>query len=82
MFVIVPVYNSSGESEDRIIQTDHIEDVAPHADVTITSTSAVVPAVEVIFQSGTSIIVILDMFTMQARLQALTGVIDTFGTLT
>jgi hypothetical protein len=81
MFKIAPVYNASLESEDTVINLNHIEQVKPHANVPVDPGAVDTAACEVVFHSGTSIVVLLDMLSMESNLQALTGTIDTFGSL-
>jgi hypothetical protein len=81
MYAIVPVYNASFESEDRIINPSHIEEVRPNANVPVDPGAVDTEAVLVRFYSGAEIIVLLNMSTMATRLQAITGLVDNFGTL-
>lgn len=79
MFAIVPVFNSgSSTSENHTIQPEMIKDVAPHADVTVGVDT--VSCVEVFFSDTHSIIVLLDMDTMNQKLAALFGPLDEYGT--
>lgn len=82
MFAIIPVYNSSLESEDRYIQPAHIEEVKPNANVPVDPGEVDTPCCMVRLKSGQERIVLLDMDTMKTRLIALTGVFDDYGTLT
>jgi hypothetical protein len=81
MFAIVPVYNASLESEDRTINPSHIEEVRPHVNVPVDPGAVDTACVEVFFHSGNSIVVLLDMSTINSHLQALTGVFDDYGSL-
>lgn len=81
MYATVPVYNAVNESENRIINPSHIEEVRPHADVAVDPGAVNTSCVEVFFYSNRSIIILLDFATMESRLQALTGVIDDYGNL-
>lgn len=81
MFATVPVYNAALESETRIINPSHIEEVRPHANVPVDPGAVDTQCTEVFFHSGNSIVVLLDMTTMQSHLQALTGVFDDYGSL-
>lgn len=79
MFATVTAYDGTSSSETRIIQPALIREVKPHADVTVDSLAT--PCVEVLFSETHSVIVLYDMATMQSRLQALTGVVDAYGSL-
>jgi hypothetical protein len=81
MFANVPVYNSSLESETRIINTEHIEQVEPHANVPVGSGAVSTACCQVDFHSGTSIVVLIDFGSMQTNLNSLTGTVDFNGTL-
>jgi hypothetical protein len=79
MFATVLAFDGSTSSQTEIIQPSMIKEVKPHADVTVDS--VVTTCVEVMFSDTHSVIVLLDMATMQSHLQALTGVFDDYGTL-
>lgn len=81
MFQQVPVYNAALESENRILNTDHIESVAPHANVPVDPGAADTACVEIIFHSGTSWVVLLDYASAYTHLQTLEGEITTLGVL-
>jgi len=76
-----PVYNASLESENRLINLDHIQQVSPHANVPVDPGAADTPCCEVEFYSGTTIVVLVDYATMKEQTGALVGTIDTIGTL-
>jgi hypothetical protein len=80
-FKKVPVYNASNESEDRVVNLEHIEQVKPHANVPVDPGAVSTACCEVAFHSGSTIIVLIDQPTFEQQLQALTGTIDTFGVL-
>lgn len=80
MFVTVTAFDGTSSSETRIIQPALIREVKPHVNVSVDSVST--NCVEVFFDSAHSVIVLLDMATMESRLQAVTGTIDAYGTLT
>jgi hypothetical protein len=80
-FKKVPVYNAALESEGRTINLEHIEQVLPHANVPVNPGAVDNPSCEVKFYSGTSIIVLVDQPTFEQHLGAITGEIDTYGTL-
>jgi hypothetical protein len=79
MFATVLAFDGSASSQTEIIQPAMIREVKPHADVTVDS--AVTTCVEVVFAADHSVIVLLDMDSMKAHLQALTGVFDDYGSL-
>jgi len=81
MYAKFPCYNASLESEDRVLNTDLIEEVLPHADVTMTHLGAV-PCCEVRFQSCATTIVLLSFTDMSTRLGALVGIVDQTGSIT
>lgn len=81
MFAIVPVYNSGDStSENHTIQPEMIKDVAPHADVAVDPGAVATSCVEVFFSDTHSIVVLLDMDTMNQKLAALFGPLDEYGT--
>lgn len=79
MFATVLAFDGSASSQTEIIQPAMIREVKPHADVTVDS--VVTTCVEVVFAADHSVIVLLDMDSMKAHLQALTGVFDDYGSL-
>jgi hypothetical protein len=79
MFATVLAFDGSASSQTEIIQPAMIREVKPHADVTVDSVATT--CVEVVFAADHSVIVLLDMATMQSHLQALTGVFDDYGSL-
>jgi hypothetical protein len=79
MFANVLAFDGSTSSETRIIQPAMIKEVKPHADVTVDSVTTT--CVEVCFSETHSVIVLVDMSTMQSRLAALTGTFDDYGSL-
>lgn len=81
MFAIIPVYNTSNESEDRYINPSHIEEVKPNPNVPVDPGAVDTEACMIRFFSGTEIIVLLPITTMKDRLQAVTGLFDNYGTL-
>jgi hypothetical protein len=81
MFTIVPAYNTSNESETRIINVSQIEQIQPNPDVFVDPGAVPTSCCLATFFSGTTMIILLDFGTMQEHLQALTGVIDEFGSL-
>lgn len=78
-FFDYPVYNAALESEQRIVNTDHIEQVKPHADVPVDPGAVSTACVEVVSYSGASIIVLLDYATVKTGLSAFFGVVDQNG---
>lgn len=79
MFATVTAFDGTSSSQTRIIQPALIREVKPHADVTVDS--VVTTCVEVLFSETHSVIVLLDMSSMQSHLQALTGIFDDYGSL-
>jgi hypothetical protein len=79
MFANVTAYDGTSSSESRIIQPALIREVKPHADVTVDGTPT--GCVEVVFDAAHSVIVLIDMSSMQSHLQALTGLFDDYGSL-
>lgn len=79
MFATVPVYNS-GASETQIIRPSLIRNIAPHADVTVGGVAT--SCCEAFYSETHSLVILLDVAAMTSHLQALTGTVDTYGTLT
>jgi hypothetical protein len=82
MYFDYPVYNAALESERNIINSDHIERVAHHADVPVDPGAVSTPCVEFFFIFGTSAIILLDYDTVRDGLNATFGVISADGYLT
>jgi hypothetical protein len=82
MFATVPVYNASLESEERIINPSHIEEIRPHADVPVDPGAVNTTCCEAFFFSGNSIVILIDYTTMKGHLQAITGEVDVYGVIT
>lgn len=81
MFKIAPIYNAGLESEDQLINLDHIERVLPHANVPVDPGAVDTECCEVKFFSGDTAVVLVTFATMQEQIQALTGVLDSLGDL-
>lgn len=79
MFIKVPVYNASLESEDRVYNTDHLEEMKPHANVPVDPGTVSTPCCEVTFQSGTTAIILVSSAEMEARLQVVVGITNITG---
>lgn len=81
MLAALPIYNStSSTSETRILNLDQTEQIKPHDPVSVESVDTA--CVQVVFASGGTEIVLLDMATMRDRLFILFGVVDASATLT
>lgn len=80
-FFDYPVYNAALASEQRIINTDHIEQVKPHADVPVDTGHGTISTacVEMVLFSGASVVVLLDYATVKTGLNAFFGVVDQNG---
>lgn len=74
-----PVYNASLESEQNIINTDHIAQVKPRANVPVDPGAVDTECVDVVLFSGSSVIVLLDYATVKTGLSAFFGVVDQNG---
>jgi hypothetical protein len=81
MFKTAPVYNAALESETRLINLDHIEEVKPHANVPVDPGAVDTPCCEVQYYSGVSTVVLVEFASMQSEIQALVGVIDELGNI-
>ncbi len=81
MFYSIPVYNAALESETRIINPEHIEQVTPHVNVPVDPGAVDTPCCEITFHSSATLIALIDMSSMTANLQALTGTIDELGNI-
>ena len=75
-----PVYNSAQQSERRIINLDHIEQVQPHANVSVSGVDTACS--QFTFHSGASVIVLTDFSTIRSGLNANFGLVDINGVVT
>lgn len=82
MFAKFSCYNTSFESEDRVLNTDHFEVVKPHADVPVDPGAVVTNCCEVIFSSGEIVIVLLSFGDLSSRLNVVVGIVDQTGSIT
>ena len=80
-FFDYPVYTAALTSERRIINTDHIEQVKPHANVPVDPGAEGTACVEVVMFSGESAIVLLDYDTVKVGMNATFGVVDQNGNI-
>lgn len=84
MFATIPAYTATLTSEERIISPTHIEEVKPYTSETVPVDPGAVdtPCCLARFFSGQETVILLDMATMKRHLQAITGIVDEFGTIT
>lgn len=82
MFATVPVLTATNESEDWLIQLAMVEEIKPHADVPVDPGAVVTSCCEARFFSGTSIVILIDIYSMKSQVGALTGTVDEYGQLT
>lgn len=81
MFVIAPIYNAGLESEERPLNLDHIEEVYPHVNVPVDPGAVDTESCEARFYSGSTVVILLPLATMQERLVAIYGTISNIGIL-
>lgn len=82
MFIKVPFYNASLENEPRSMNTDHFEEIYPHANVPVDPGAVDTPCCEVRFFSGETRVILLDKTVFETALNASTGLTDLTGLLT
>ena len=79
MFAQFPIYTAGLTSEDHLLNTDHIEEVLPHANVPVDPGTVDTECCEVRFYSTATAITLLPYSEVFSRLQAMLGLIDTTG---
>lgn len=77
-----PVYSASLVSERRIINSDHIEQIKPHANVPVDPGAVDTECCEFFFYSGTSCVVLLNYDVVKVGLKAYLGIINDAGEMT
>lgn len=82
MYFDYPVYNASLESERRIINTDHVEQVKLHANVPVDPGAVDTACVEFTFYSGENELILIDYDTVKAGMKTFFGIVDANGIVT
>jgi hypothetical protein len=79
MFAKISCYNTGLTAEDRLINTDHVEEVLPHADVPVDPGAVATHCCELRYHSGATTIVLLSFAIVAIRFGALVGITDESG---
>ena len=81
MLIRFNCYNASNESEERVIQTDLVEEVSPHANVNVDPGAVSTTCSQLRFSSGATTIVLLPYSDLKNRLSSFAGIVDQTGTI-